>query len=82
MNSLNSLSSTGHSFGRPQLLAADNSIAMHSFTGSQTFQPLPRATGAYPYHLSLADVIGADAEAPTCSTCSTRSGPAPAAPRT
>jgi len=40
MNSLNSLSPTGHSFGRPQLLAADNSIAMHSFTGSQTFQPL------------------------------------------
>jgi acid phosphatase type 7 len=59
MASLNRLSPTGHSFGRPPLLAADNSIALHSFTGSQTFQPLPPATGTYPYRLDLADVIGA-----------------------
>jgi acid phosphatase type 7 len=58
---LNRLSPTGHSFGRPPLLAAENSIALHSFTGSQTFQPLPPATGAYPYRLDLGDVIGADA---------------------
>jgi hypothetical protein len=34
---------------------------MHSFTGSQTFQPVPSATGAYPCRLDLASVIGADA---------------------
>jgi Calcineurin-like phosphoesterase len=61
MTSLNRLSPTGHSFGRPPLSAAENSIALHSFTGSQTFQPLPAATGAYPYRLDLGDVIGADA---------------------
>jgi hypothetical protein len=61
MTFLNRLSPTGHIFGRPPLLAADNSIALHSFTGSQTFQPLPSATGAYPYRLDLGDVIGADA---------------------
>ncbi len=60
MPSLNQLSPTGHSFGRPPLLAAENSIALHSFTGSQTFQPLPPATGGYPYRLNLGDVIGAD----------------------
>jgi len=60
MSSLNQISPTGHSFGRPPLLAAENSITMHTFTGSQTFQPLPPATGAYPYRLNLADVIGAD----------------------
>lgn len=60
MPSLNRLSPTGHSFGRPPLLAAENSIALHPFTGSQTFQPLPPATGAYPYRLDLASVIGAD----------------------
>jgi acid phosphatase type 7 len=61
MTSLNRLSPTGHSFGRPPLSAAENSIALHSFTGSQTFQPVPPATGAYPYRLDLASVIGADA---------------------
>jgi Icc-related predicted phosphoesterase len=61
MPRLNQISPTGHSFGRPPLLAAENSIAMHSFTGSQTFQPLPAATGAYPYRLDLASVLGADA---------------------
>src|SRR2546425_1792825 len=61
MSSLNQLSPTGHSFGRPPLSAAENSIALHSFTGSQTFQPLPAATGVYPYHLDLASVIGSDA---------------------
>jgi hypothetical protein len=50
MTSLNRLSPTGHSFGRPPLSAAENSIALHSFTGSQTFQPVPPATGAYPYN--------------------------------
>ncbi len=60
MPSLNRLSPTGYSFGRPPLSAAENSIALHSFTGSQTFQPLPPATGAYPYRLDLASVIGAD----------------------
>jgi acid phosphatase type 7 len=61
MSFFNRLSPTGHSFGRPPLLAADNSIALHSFTGSQTFQPLPPATGAYPYRLDLGSVIGPDA---------------------
>jgi hypothetical protein len=61
MTSPNRLSPTGHIFGRPPLSAADNSIALHSFTGSQTFQPLPAATGTYPYRLDLGDVIGADA---------------------
>ena len=61
MTSLNRLSPTGHSFGRPPLLAAQNSIALHSFTGSQTFQPVPPATGVYPYRLDLASVIGPDA---------------------
>jgi hypothetical protein len=60
MTSLNRISSTGHIFGRPPLSASENSIALHSFTGSQTFQPLPPATGAYPYRLDLRDVIGAD----------------------
>ena len=60
MPSVNRLSPTGHSFGRPPLLASENSIALHSFTGSQTFQPVPPATGAYPYRLALGDVIGAD----------------------
>jgi acid phosphatase type 7 len=60
MPSLNRLSPTGHSFGRPPLLAAENSIAAHSFTGSQTFQPVPPATGTHPYRLDLGDVIGAD----------------------
>ena len=63
MSSLNRISPTGHIFGRPPLLAAENSIALHSFTGSQTFQPLPPATGAYPYRLDLASVIGSDAVA-------------------
>lgn len=61
MSSFGRISPTGHIFGRPPLLAADNSIALHSFTGSQTFQPLPPATGAYPYRLDLASVIGSDA---------------------
>jgi hypothetical protein len=61
MISSNRLSPTGHSFGRPPLRAEENSIAAHSFTGSQTFQPLPSPTGAYPYRLDLASVIGADA---------------------
>lgn len=61
MSSLNRISPTGHIFGRPPLLAAENSIARHSFTGSQPFQPLPPATGAYPYRLDLASVIGSDA---------------------
>lgn len=61
MTSSNRLSPTGHSFGRPPLSAAENSITLHSFTGSQTFQPVPPATGAYPYRLDLASVIGADA---------------------
>lgn len=60
MPSLNRRSPTGHIFGRPPLLAAENSIALHSFTGSQTFQPAPPATDAYPYRLDLADIIGAD----------------------
>jgi Icc-related predicted phosphoesterase len=60
MPSLNQLSPTGHSFGRPPLLAAENSIARHSITGSQSFQPVPPATGAYPYRLSLEDVTGTD----------------------
>jgi hypothetical protein len=41
MPRLNQISPTGHSFGRSPLLPAENSIALHSFTGSQTFQPLP-----------------------------------------
>lgn len=53
-------SPTGHSFGRPPLLAADSSIAKHPFSGSQAFQPLPSATGPYPYRLDLASVIGPD----------------------
>jgi len=61
MPSLNRLFPTGHSFGRPPLSASENSIALHSFTGSQTFQPLPPATGAYPYRLDVASVIGTDA---------------------
>ncbi len=61
MPSFNRLFPTGHSFGRPPLSASENSIALHSFTGSQTFQPLPPATGAYPYRLDVASVIGTDA---------------------
>ena len=60
MPSLNRISTTGHRFGRPPLLAAQNSISVHSFPGSQAFQPLPPATGAYPYRLDLAAVIGPD----------------------
>lgn len=60
MSSSNRTSPTGHVFGRPPLSAGENSIFPHSFTGSQTFQPLPSATGAYPYRLDLGDVIGAD----------------------
>src|ERR1700758_1546625 len=61
MVSPNRLSPTGHTFGRPPLLAADSSIAQHPFTGSQAFQPLPSATGPYPYRLDLENVIGSDA---------------------
>jgi hypothetical protein len=60
MGSPNRISPTGHIFGRPPLLAADSSIAAHDFSGSQAFQPLPPATGPYPYRLNLASVIGAD----------------------
>jgi calcineurin-like phosphoesterase family protein len=55
---MNRRSPTGHSFGRPPLQAADSAIVTHSFTGSQAFQPLPPAVGAYPYRLSLSSVTG------------------------
>ena len=61
MTSANSTSPTGHRFGRPPLLAAESSIAPRTFSGSQAFQPVPPATGPYPYRMDLASVIGAEA---------------------
>src|SRR6266568_4211797 len=61
MPSLNRLFPTGHRLRRSTLSAYENSIALHAFTGRQTFQPLSPATGAYPYRLDVASVIATDA---------------------
>lgn len=68
MTSANSMSPTGHRFGRPPLLAAESSIAPRTFSGSQAFQPVPPATGPYPYRMDLASVLGADATAAITQT--------------
>ena len=51
-----------HLFGRPRLLAAETRPESAPAAG-QAFQPLPPPTGAYPFHLDLADVVGEDAVA-------------------
>jgi len=47
----------------PRVTAAAQVHKHHGFRSNQTFQPLPAATRAYPYHLDLATVIGAPAVA-------------------
>jgi hypothetical protein len=52
-------SPTGHRFGRPRRLASDPPLS--ATPGATTFAPLPPPPGPYPFHLDLAQVVGADA---------------------
>jgi acid phosphatase type 7 len=51
------------SFGNPRPSGAPRAQKYHGTRSNQPFQPLPQPTGAYPYRLSLADLLPHEAGA-------------------